>query len=85
MLFDEISINCAALLWTTVSWIYTSNWLYFLVELMWSHTTKSMCVSYMSAECTHPQSLVTRLTPGKVSQVPFTSGIGLHSETQAPA
>jgi len=39
----------------------------------------------MSAECAHPQSLVTRLTPDKVSQVPFTSGIGLRSETQAPA
>ncbi|KAF6040092.1 hypothetical protein EB796_001615 [Bugula neritina] len=55
------------------------------VELMWSHTTRSMCVSYMTAECAHPQSLVTRLAPGKVSQVPFTSGIGLRSETQAPA
>jgi len=41
-------------------------------------------VPYMTAECHHPQSLVTRLTPGKVLQVPFTSGIGLRSKTQAP-
>ncbi|CAM4726094.1 hypothetical protein PO909_019606 [Leuciscus waleckii] len=38
-----------------------------LVEFLWSHTTESMCVGYMSAQDSKPRTHISRLPPGAVA------------------
>ncbi|XP_041921792.1 threonine aspartase 1 [Alosa sapidissima] len=38
-----------------------------LVEFLWSHTTESMCVGYMSAQDTKAKTHISRLPPGAVA------------------
>ncbi|KAK2182401.1 hypothetical protein NP493_356g01009 [Ridgeia piscesae] len=35
------------------------------VEVLWAHTTDSMCVAFMSTESSHPKALISRLPEGK--------------------
>ncbi|XP_067941640.1 threonine aspartase 1-like isoform X2 [Watersipora subatra] len=48
------------------------------VELLWAHTTKSMCVSYMSTTSDQPTVLISRLPPKKVSQTSACSGVTIN-------
>ena len=47
----------------------------FVAELLWTHTTKSMCISYMSSSCSKPTVLISRLPADKVSNTSACAGI----------
>lgn len=41
--------------------------MYGVVEFLWSHTTESMCVGYMSAQDGKAKTHISRLPPGAVA------------------